>query len=336
MRRDPVRILVVVLVLFCISFAELKLNVVKGRCLFTFAQITDSQFTGSSAIFEGATAWLARQDNVVFVVHTGDIVNGRNDVTAWKNAYDYMRRLDGSCNWTVLAGDNDVGESIVDLSNYVNYFGEDSIDHFFIVESRLLFILFSWTTPDGRVSSEKLDWMDRVITDHPDLYVVVCLHSNLYGVYLPGFMRVPNADEIWNHIDRHENVILTLSGHSHMNWVRIHVNKGHKVWSISTEALAGKGYIRLFDVYEDRIDVYGYSDWTKQYYRGPLDSFTVELNPNSYDVDGDLWGDDMDVMPTDPLVPNGVLIGVAVTMFLVTYLVRSILKKRAPLKHSIL
>jgi len=89
-------------------------------------------------------------------------------------------------------------------------------------------------------------------------------HAYPYGYPFLNFLRAANADELWSHIDKHDNVVMTISGHIHANWLSIHVNRRSKVWSISTEALAAKGYIRLFDVYEGRIEVYAYSPWTNK------------------------------------------------------------------------
>ena len=124
--------------------------------LFTFAHITDSQFSGSSVIFEKATSWLAQQENLAFVVHTGDIVNSPFGEKAWRNAYEYMHQLDSKCKWGVLAGDNDVVyRNQVDLKNYEKHFGSNSIDQYFIIGDKLLFILLSWSNLDGR--SQKND-----------------------------------------------------------------------------------------------------------------------------------------------------------------------------------
>jgi len=299
-------------------------NLSKEGYLFTFAHITDSQFSRSSAIFEKATSWLAQLDNISFVVHTGDIVNSPFDETTWKSAYGYMHQLDNRCSWAVLAGDNDViyRNDRADLTNYWKYFGNNSIDQYFILGDKLLFILFSWNNMDGSIPQERLEWMDDIIQQHEELYVVICLHPYLYGFPFLNIMRTPNADEIWSHIDKHENVIMTLSGHIHRNWIRIHTNGKFKVWAVSTEALMEKGYIRLFDVYEDRIEVYAYSPWTNQTYTGTLDRFTIKLNPNNYDVDGDLWSDDLDIMPTHPWIPNGIFTSAAITVTILLYWIK--------------
>ena len=294
--------------------------------LFTFAHITDSQFSGSSAIFEKTTSWLAIED-VSFVVHTGDIVNNPFDEIAWKNAYKYMHQLDGG-RWAILAGDNDVlYKNGIYLTSYEKYFGNSSFDQYFIVKDRLLFILFTWSNLDGSISQERLEWMDEIIRNNENLSVVICLHPYLFGSFLnfpsPESPVVQNIEEVWSHIDKHKNVIMTLSGHIHLNWVHIHVNGKNKIWSISTEALKEKGYIRLFDVYKDKIEVYAYSPWKDQAYTGTLDRFTIKLNPvTNYDVDGDLWVDKLDIMPTHPLVPNGMFISVTIIIALLAYWIK--------------
>jgi len=75
----------------------------------------------------------------------------------------------------------------------------------------------------------------------------------------------------------------------------------------TTILCSAKGHIRLFDVYEDRIEVYAYSPWTNKMYTGPLDHFTTELSSSNHDVDGDLWTDESDIMPTHPLVPDAIV-----------------------------
>ena len=309
----------------------------EGNYLFTFAQITDSHIgihANSAVILKDTMNWLAHQRNVVFVVHTGDIVDHSRKLEEWKEAYRIMHTFDDVCNWTVLAGNHDVQESggaPVNLTLYKQHFGEEAVNHFYMVDNRLLFILLSWTTRDGSIPSETLDWMDQIIEDNSNLYVVVCLHPYLYpsGLLDIRWGMVPNAQEVWSHLDRHDNLILTLSGHLHHNWVRIHVHNQHKIWSICTAALKDEGYVRLFDVYEDRIEVRGHSAWTKRDYLGLLDHFTIELTSNNYDVDGDLWPDSTDIKPTDALIPILPIVGVSLSILALTYLVQRIIRKRS-------
>ena len=233
-----------------------------------------------------------------------------------------MHQLDEG-RWAILAGDNDVlYRNCIHLTNYEKYFGNSSFNQYFIVKDRLLFILFTWSNLDGSISQERLEWMDEIIRNNENLSVVICLHPYLFGSSLPESLVVQNTEEVWSHIDKHKNVIVILSGHIHLNWVHIHVNGKNKVWSISTEALMEEGYIRLFDVYEDKIEVYAYSPWKDQIYTGTLDRFTIKLNPDNYDVDGDLWVDNLDIMPTHPLVPNGMFISVTITIALLAYWIK--------------
>ena len=80
-----------------------------------------------------------------------------------------------------------------------------------------------------------------------------------------------------------------------------------------------RGYIRLFDVYRERIEVYAYSPWTDQTYFSPLDRFTIGLSSDNYDADGDLWANNLDYMPTHPLIPNGILASLALAISLIVY-----------------
>ncbi len=290
-----------------------SINHEKGY-LFTFAQITDSHLPRSKAINEKAVAWLAAQENISFVVHTGDIVDQHSEKTAWEDAYNLMHTLDNTSSWAVLAGNHDVADGIFDLTNYMQYFGNNSIDQYFIIEDKLLFILLSWNNTDGSITNQRLEWMDGIIESYEEKQAVICLQPHLFGLSVLNILGAPNYAEIWNHISKHKNVVIVLSGHIHMNWVRTYNIGEGDVWAISTEAVTDKGYIRLFDVYKDKIEVYAYSPWTNQTYLGPLDRFTIKLASVGYDADGDLWGNSLDLMPTHPLIPNGLLtsLGIAI------------------------
>ena len=300
-------------------------------CLFTFAQITDSQFTGSSPIFETTTKWLSEQNNLAFVVHTGDIVNSPFNEATWKNAYVYIHQLDNRCSWATLAGDDDIPRGNTILTNYQKYFGNSSLDQYYIIGGKLLFVLLSWSNVDGSISKERLEWMDKVIQDHMDLKVIVCLHPCLSNLPILNMMAAPNTDEIWNHIDKHENIILTLNGHMHKNWIIIHNNGSNKVWSISTEALFDKGYTRIFYVYKDRIEATAYSPWTNTTYTGPLDRFTINYNSTNNDADRDLWNDNIDIMPTHPLVPNSIITSITIIVAIILFMTHN---KRLPNKKN--
>lgn len=320
-RMDPFLIMILVVnfgvtsvVLYLYPSASGDLD---ERPLFVFAHITDSHLSHSKEILGKVVDWLAIQD-ISFVVHTGDIIGNPYDKTAWKEASQYMHQLDNRCNWAVLSGDNDIQSGRFDLSNYERYFGNNSMNQYFSVENKLLFILLGWNNMDGSISQEWLEWMDAIIESHKNMHVVICLHPHLFGPAFLNIQGAPNYEEVWNHIENHDNVIMTLCGHIHLNWVQIHADEERQVWSVSTEALKDRGYIRLFNVYEDRIEVHAYSPWANQTFSSTLDRFTVELS-NNRDVDGDLWENALDVMPTHPLVPNVVLISLAIAISLLVY-----------------
>jgi hypothetical protein len=269
--------------------------------------------------------WLAQKGNVSFVVHTGDIVGSLRDEGSWKNAYNYMHQLDGPITWGVLAGDDDaLRGNQVDMGNFEKYFGINSSDQYFIVKDKLLFILFSWINVDGSISKERLEWMDNVLQVHSDLPAVICLHSTLFGLpIITNIVGTPNEAEIWTHIDKYENIIMILSGHAHYNWIRVQDNGKKEVWCISTEWLNAEGYTRLFDVYEDRIEVYAYSPWKGKSFTGPLDCFTVSLNSSQHDSDGDLWSNGIDIMPTHPMIPNVPIFQITITTAIIIYWVKN-------------
>jgi hypothetical protein len=101
--------------------------------------------------------------------------------------------------------------------------------------------------------------------------------------------------------------------------VQIYVSREKKIWLTSAAPLEREGYVRLFDVYEDRIEVYAFSPLTGKTYNGVLDRFTIWLNSESLDEDGDFWSDGLDLMPTHPLVPNIIPLQALVAATIITY-----------------
>jgi hypothetical protein len=174
----------------------------------------------------------------------------------------------------------------------------------------------------GMVSTERLEWMDQVIQNHNDLLVVLCLHHSLFEFPFIDGLSASNAGEIWDHVTQHGNVLMTLSGHVHLSWVRVHSSQDNGVWALSTEALMYRGYIRLFDVYQDRIEVYTYSAWENKSYMGTLDRFAIRLDAADSDEDRDLWSNGVDVMPTHPFVPNGLICSAAIETTIIMYWTR--------------
>ena len=300
-------------------------NQVSDGSLFSFAQMTDSQFSGSNTIFEKTTWWLS-QNNFSLIIHTGDIVGSASDETSWRKAYQYMHQLDNKTTWVAIAGDDDVlVRRGVSFTNYERFLG-NATDQYVVIENRILFIFLNTLSEGGEVSTERLDWMDQVIENHNDLLVVLCLHHSIFEFPFVYGLSASNAGEIWNRLIQHENVILTLSGHVHLSWVRVKANQDNGVWALSTEALLYRGYVRLFDVYEDRLEVSAYSAWENKSYMGTLDRFTIRLNAADNDEDRDLWSNGADMMPTHPLVPNGIICSAVIETTIIMYWQR---KRRA-------
>ena len=107
---------------------------------------------------------------------------------------------------------------------------------------------------------------------------------------------------------------MTLCGHIHFNWLKIHTCGNHQVWSISTEALKDRGYIRIFKVYPEKIEVTAYSPWKEKNFSSPLDRFTIIFDSKNKDIDGDYWENSLDVMPTHPFAPNGIILMMSITI----------------------
>ncbi|WJH33870.1 lamin tail domain-containing protein [Paenibacillus sp. CC-CFT747] len=96
---------------------------------YTFVWMSDTQYYSQtySHIYEAEVNWIrdhAKEENIRYVFHTGDLVENWFQHYQWKNADRYMKTLeDANIPYGVLAGNHDVSPAN-DYTNYSSYFGE--------------------------------------------------------------------------------------------------------------------------------------------------------------------------------------------------------------------
>lgn len=80
---------------------------------FTIVALPDTQYYSRTYwwIFDNQTEWIVQNENaqnIVFVVHLGDIVNNYNNEIQWRYADNAMKTLDGKVPYGLLPGNHDL------------------------------------------------------------------------------------------------------------------------------------------------------------------------------------------------------------------------------------
>lgn len=221
---------------------------------FTIAVLPDTQIYARQfpEIFVSQTQWIrdnAQQDNIVFVLHEGDIVNRGNSpdhVFQWDNADEAISLLDGVLPYSLAVGNHDMGSNGEaenrDTTNYNLYFpftryqaqpwygghlGDDNDNHYVLFESGGM--AFMVITLEFGPNSEMVAWANQIVSAHPDRRVIVLTHCytfhddtrvgqgdpwnpHTYGI--DAIDDPHDGDELWDQFVRcHENIFLVLSGH---------------------------------------------------------------------------------------------------------------------------
>jgi hypothetical protein len=205
-------------------------------------------------VFMAMTRWVAdraKQNNIKFVLHMGDIVNEDYESYEWENANEAMSILDNVVPYAMVVGNHDMApgdpEYIPDSSrNTTNfnttfhysryqekpwYGGRMFDDHFiprdsydnsyhFFSQGKLEFMIVSL---EAGPTNEILAWADSLIAKYPDKRVIVITHSYMLAEdkrdYPGGFGYLPagasnTGEEIWKKlIKKHENIFFVSCGH---------------------------------------------------------------------------------------------------------------------------
>lgn len=172
--------------------------------------------------------------NIKAVFHMGDIVN-KNTVEQWKTAkkgFDYIN--ESNIPFIPMLGNHDSVEMFNEYVKYDDYkdkpyFGgsykKGILEHFYWFVSannrEYLVLSLGWGP-----SQEVLNWFSDVIERNKNKNVIIASHALMHRNGKPlqkdhmfsitsyeGYENNPEGFEIWEHFKKHDNVILTLSGH---------------------------------------------------------------------------------------------------------------------------
>lgn len=162
---------------------------------YTIAWLSDTQHYSRKypVIYREQTQFLkdnAARLNLVYIVHTGDLVHNREDANQWAVADEAMRTID-DIPYGVCAGNHDVGTKATDCdySYYSRYFGEarmagkpwyggsyeDNRGHFDLIEAgstQYLFVYLGY-----HIDEAGMAWVNRTLAAYPDRVGILCVHS---------------------------------------------------------------------------------------------------------------------------------------------------------------
>jgi len=178
---------------------------------FVLAQITDSHSDGSirTANTNKSVLWIRDQEEIDFVIHTGDLTQHGVVQAEWDEIYQIMHQLDGTQEWSVLAGNHDK------LTYFKNTFGD--VKNQTKTFGNFAFITMSWD--GGEITDGQFDWLDEQLELYLNFTVVIghhWLHSNASEGHR--YNASPSVTSLFcEHLKDYPNVILALSGHNHEN-----------------------------------------------------------------------------------------------------------------------
>lgn len=171
------------------------------------------------------------EQNIQYLIHTGDIVDDYDQMYQWHNADPQYQRLDDAgLPYGVLAGNHDVGNQLADYTNYGTYFGEqryadnpwyggsyeNNRGHYDLFSAGGIDFIAVYMGWDPQ--QDAIDWMNDVLARYPERVAIVNLHE--FMLTTGGLGPIPQQimDEV---VATNPNVKMVLSGHYHDAFTRV-------------------------------------------------------------------------------------------------------------------
>lgn len=273
--------------------------------------MSDTQYYAKSYphIFKQMVEWIRDQReklNIQYVFHTGDIVDDSKD-KQWNRADTFMRVLDEHhIPYGVLAGNHDVRHKDGLYTEYGKYFGvkrftdkpyygesyQNNRGHYDLISAGgndYMMVYMGWG-----IKQAEIDWLNRVISEHPDRIVILNFHEYL----LVSGNRSPIGDLIFHQVvKRHPNIVAVFSGHYHGASRKVdeldddHDGKvDRKVYQILADYQSGpeggQGFMRLItaDQEKNQLHFTTYSPYMNQEHfydpktYGDQDEFSIDVD----------------------------------------------------------
>ena len=264
---------------------------------FCIPWITDTQYYAESYQYHflNMNQWIvdnAKDWNMNYVIHTGDIVDEYDITYQWENADKAMGIFDkAGIPYGVLGGNHDVAGGAKKYDNYYKYFGEDRVKsqptfgesydnnkgHYDLISKDgqdFIFIYMSWD-----IYTDEINWLNDVLAKYSDRKAFICLHrytnvKQTDGSYLD-YTGIMLQKEV---VAKNHNVVAVLNGHYHgSSYETVKFDddndgiKERTVYQICTDYQSGfeggAEYIKMlyFDLDNDKVYINSYSPYYDDY-----------------------------------------------------------------------
>ncbi|GAA1743823.1 lamin tail domain-containing protein [Aeromicrobium alkaliterrae] len=194
-------------------------------------QYYNEQFTQHQTAIHDYVLGQRENQNIQYLIHTGDIIDDWDQPYQWANAdAEYARLDDADLPYGVLAGNHDVGSQLSDYSEFEKFFGEaryadnpwyggsyqDNRGHYDLISAGGIDFVMLYMGWDPQADS--IAWMNEVLAQYPERVAVINLHE--FMLTTGGLGPVPQQiqDEV---VATNPNVRMVLSGHYHDAFTRI-------------------------------------------------------------------------------------------------------------------
>jgi len=193
----------------------------------------------SSALLKDAVRQVNGIENLDFVIFTGDLID-TPDRGLVKKFGSAANGLDTQWYWTT--GNHDVGllfgkNDFVKAMNEVNSFKSEK-PYYTFVKDDFVFICMDGTidklpTAHAEFLPEELKWLDAQLEKHKDKYAVIFQHFPLLEPFKSLDHYIINANQYYEVLDKHDNVIAVMTGHYHA----AEINRRKNVLHVSSPSL---------------------------------------------------------------------------------------------------
>ncbi len=280
---------------------------------FTIVLLPDTQNYSEKfpETYVAQTMWIrerARQDNMKFAIHLGDIVQYAHREGEWENANRAMEIIDGVLPYSMVPGNHDMVRAKSGLTRdttlynkffppsryaaeswYGGHMGRKNDNNYCFFEGggeKFMVVSLEFAPTD-----EALEWANKVVKAHPGHRVIVATHNYLRpggrDTKAPASYKIEgnSGEQMWQKfVKKHKNIFLVACGHVLGVALQESANDhGCKVYEMLTDyqgfPRGGDGWLRTlrFDPANNKIHVEVYSPVLKQYDRRPNQTYTLDF-----------------------------------------------------------
>jgi len=292
----------VVLALIAQPFSSLLQPIVASAQVhdqdFTIVVLSDTQNYSQSYpdIFKAQTQWIVRNRealNIVYVVHSGDIVNTASSTRQWENASAAMAILEDPLTtgladgipYGILPGNHDFPTTNYNAyfgvsrfsgrSYYGGHYGSDNDNNYGLFNAGGMdFIVVN---VQYRPTGDILAWADALLDAHRDRRAIVVSHEILDADASFTFL----GQAFYRTLKDNPNLFLMLCGHVHTEAWRMDAFGSYVIYTLladyQDEPNGGNGWLRIleFSPRHNEIRVKTYSPTLDRYQTDADSQFTL-------------------------------------------------------------